>query len=139
MEVLSAVAKMARYVYEVPSQLFYTSTSKQSHHQFLPSTATPGVHMEPELGARPYLRDESTWLGRVWCTKYRLGSWVSPPRPQSTTIIVVGICSTPINGFPPVNRNQMILLGISSAEIFEISDLDGTNVHKGPITLGEGS
>jgi len=33
----------------------------------------------------------------------------------------------------------MILLGISSAEIFEISDLDGTNVHKGPITLGEGS
>lgn len=34
------------------------------------------------------------------------------------------------------NRNQMILLGTLSGEIFEMSDFDGSNIHKGPLSLG---
>lgn len=30
-----------------------------------------------------------------------------------------------------------MVLGTLSGEIFEISDFDGSNVHKGPVALGE--
>jgi hypothetical protein len=35
------------------------------------------------------------------------------------------------------DSNQKIIVGTTSAEIFEISDFDGANAHRGPVSLGE--
>jgi len=94
-----------------------------------PSTSTNGLETKVPEGSGFITCTEDGKIS-LWNMNLELG--------HSFDIKGLGAIDNSLQSVSWDPSNQRIILGTLSGEIFEISDVDGTNLHRGPIAIGHG-